>query len=87
MSGLVPDLRKLIDDFQTEMFPKLPKPVLEPLMRGIDDLVLAGIDRAALRVGDRAPDFELPDANGTPVRLSRLLPSGPVVLSFYRGVW
>jgi hypothetical protein len=87
MSGLVPDLRKMIDDFQNAMFPKIPKPVLEPLMRGVDDLVLAGIDRAALRVGDHAPDFALPDANGNSVRLSSLLASGPAVLSFYRGVW
>jgi len=86
-SVLVPDLRKMIDDFQNEVFPKIPKPILEPLMAGVDELVLAGIDRAALRVGDRAPDFELPDANGAPVRLSSLLASGPAVLSFYRGVW
>lgn len=30
-----------------------------------------------------APDFELPDQDGTPVKLSRLLLEGPVVLFFY----
>ena len=34
-------------------------------------------------VGDLAPDFELPDQHETPVRLSRLLVAGPVVLFFY----
>jgi AhpC/TSA family protein len=87
MSGLVPDLRKMIDDFQSTFFPKLPKEVIEPLMAGVDELALSGIDRAALRVGAPAPDFELPDADGTPVRLSSLLALGPVVLTFYRGVW
>jgi peroxiredoxin Q/BCP len=38
---------------------------------------------AALKVGDRAPDFTLPDTDGTPVTLSRLLASGPVILAFY----
>jgi peroxiredoxin Q/BCP len=38
---------------------------------------------AALKVGDKAPDFTLPDTDGKPVRLSRLLESGPVVLAFY----
>ena len=38
---------------------------------------------AALKVGDRAPDFTLPDTDGTPVTLSRLLVSGPVILAFY----
>ncbi|WP_302053558.1 peroxiredoxin [Nocardioides panacis] len=33
--------------------------------------------------GTRAPDFELPDENGNPVRLSVALADGPVVLFFY----
>lgn len=33
--------------------------------------------------GDQAPDFELPDQDGVPRRLSALLQSGPVVLFFY----
>jgi peroxiredoxin Q/BCP len=33
--------------------------------------------------GDVAPDFELPDQDGTPRRLSELLTAGPVVLFFY----
>jgi thioredoxin-dependent peroxiredoxin len=33
--------------------------------------------------GDLAPDFELPDEDGTPRRLSDLAASGPVVLFFY----
>ncbi len=35
--------------------------------------------------GDQAPDFELPDENGTPVRLTDRLKEGPVVLFFYPG--
>ncbi|MGP8060256.1 MAG: peroxiredoxin [Acidimicrobiales bacterium] len=33
--------------------------------------------------GESVPDFELPDENGTPRRLSELLKAGPVVLFFY----
>lgn len=33
--------------------------------------------------GDIAPDFELPDQNGTPRKLTELLADGPVVLFFY----
>lgn len=36
-----------------------------------------------MRVGDEVPDFELPDQDGTPRRLSSLLEAGPVVLFFY----
>ena len=33
--------------------------------------------------GAQAPDFELPDQDGKPIRLSELLADGPVVLFFY----
>ena len=36
-----------------------------------------------MREGDEVPDFELPDQNGQPRRLSTLLADGPVVLFFY----
>ncbi len=38
---------------------------------------------AALKAGDRAPDFTLPDTDGRPVTLSKLLQGGPVILAFY----
>ena len=37
----------------------------------------------ALKVGDKAPDFTLPDTDGQLVTLSRLLEKGPVILAFY----
>jgi peroxiredoxin Q/BCP len=37
----------------------------------------------ALRVGDQAPDFTLPDTEGRPVTLSKLLQKGPVALFFF----
>ncbi len=36
-----------------------------------------------MRVGDLVDDFELPDQDGTPRRLTDLLAAGPVVLFFY----
>jgi len=36
-----------------------------------------------LATGDLAPDFTVPDQSGTPVTLSTLLATGPVVLFFY----
>jgi len=37
----------------------------------------------AVEIGDEAPDFELPDQHGTPVRLSSFRGSKNVVLVFY----
>lgn len=41
----------------------------------------------ALRVGEPAPDFTLPDASGRPVALADYRGRKPVVLVFYRGYW
>ena len=40
-----------------------------------------------LEIGEAAPEFALPDATGSTVRLSERLANGPVVLTFYRGEW
>ena len=41
----------------------------------------------ALKVGDTAPDFLLPDADGRLHSSEQLRRSGPLVLSFFRGGW
>jgi hypothetical protein len=47
----------------------------------------AGVGAEAVRVGDRAPDFALPNVRGETIRLGDLLGRGAVVLAFYRGAW
>lgn len=37
----------------------------------------------ALKVGDKAPGFTLPDTDGKPVSLPKLLEGGPVILAFF----
>ena len=36
-----------------------------------------------MRVGDKVPEFQLPDQQSNPVSLSDLLESGPLALYFY----
>jgi peroxiredoxin len=54
--------------------------------QAIEELASSG-QAPGLAVGDRAPDFELPDQHGRTVRLSECLEDGPVVVMFYRGDW
>jgi peroxiredoxin len=44
-----------------------------------------GTHSATAGEGAPAPDFELPDQEGRPFRLSGALADGPVVLVFLRG--
>jgi len=46
-------------------------------------LAFGAMAKAALKVGDAAPDFTLPDQNGNTVRLSDFRGKKSVVLAFY----
>ena len=45
------------------------------------------ISENSLQVGDRAPEFRLPNPQGDLVSLTEMLERGPVVVTFYRGGW
>lgn len=50
---------------------------------GLNILLLPIFAKAEVKVGDRAPDFELPDQWGNRVRLSGFKGKKAVVLAFY----
>jgi peroxiredoxin len=63
-----------------------------PQLAALHERLFAGLTEAvvpvARAIGDPAPEIELSSAaNDWPVRLSWMLDSGPVILSFYRGHW
>lgn len=55
--------------------------------QGIETLREQGVTEQAIKQGQKAPDFSLPNATGETVQLSQLLENGPVVLTWYRGGW
>jgi peroxiredoxin len=75
----------------TEILADLRSKIGEPYA-SLNDAVIKRIVESetatrALKVGDACPDFALMNAEGQLVRLQDLLQHGPLVLSFYRGVW
>jgi peroxiredoxin len=80
-------LKAQLDAFRSEFVAKAPPEIREAMTRADMDLAASGITRRAIKAGDRAPDFRLPDARGGHVQLRDLLAKGPVVVSFYRGGW
>jgi peroxiredoxin len=75
-------------DFEGGKFPFKPSPeVLDTMHRGTAELVASGQAAAAKKAGDKAPEFTLNDPDGQPVSSRELLAKGPLVISFYRGVW
>ena len=55
--------------------------------RATEELIESGQAQRAKKAGDRAPEFSLQDPAGNLVSSRELLVKGPLVLSFYRGVW
>ena len=51
------------------------------------ELIASGAASRALKAGDKAPAFTLKDPDGKAVSSADLLARGPLVVTFYRGVW
>lgn len=81
--GLQIELDELYNGFTKKVPPEIVNVMLDATKRLAD----TGIAQNALKVGEKAPDFELPNVKGESVKLSTLLEKGPVVLNFYRGGW
>ena len=80
-------LRERIDAWTAEHLSEFPEEVLRLFADKTEEVLRSGILDRCLRDGETAPDFELPDAEGRPVRLGELVGNGPAILSFYRGTW
>jgi peroxiredoxin len=75
-------------DFEGGRFPLKPtREALETMHRATAELIASGQAQRARKAGDAAPDFILKDPDGKPVASRDLLAKGPLVVSFYRGVW
>lgn len=64
-----------------------PPAAVEVLHRATDELIASGAQDRALKAGDVAPEFTLPDPDGHLVSSKTLLDHGPLVVTFYRGAW
>jgi peroxiredoxin len=75
-------------DFEAGKPPyNVPPAVIEVMHRATAELIASGAATRALKAGDKAPLFTLNDPGGNPVSSGDLLAKGPLVVSFYRGVW
>jgi len=81
-----PELRTQMEELERSL-PPLPPEQSQKLEDAARELALSGIADRVLKAGDQAPDFTLPNAVGRPVNLEKALAGGPVLVTFYRGIW
>ena len=81
-------LQDKLDAFKAEFEgKKAPPEVVAVFHKSTAELIASGQAARALKVGDRAPVFRLPDSEGATVASAELLTNGPLVVTFYRGAW
>ncbi|MBB4066341.1 peroxiredoxin-like family protein [Gellertiella hungarica] len=74
--------------FESGELPRKPTQAqLDTMRRATADLIESGLADRALKAGEVAPDFKLEGADGNAVSSQELLANGPLIVSFYRGVW
>ena len=84
----VPRLQDELDRYKREAGESAaPGEITDEAAAAAEARHVSRLELRPLGIGDRAPDFELPNAIGRTVSLGDLLTRGPVVLTFYRGVW
>ena len=81
---MITDLQEKLEQLKNKS--DMPQDTVNKIEEANQELENSGtVD--GLKVGDKAPDFTLPDQLGEKVVLSEELADGPTVLAFYRGKW
>lgn len=80
-------LREELDERRLNMRRFVPKATQAINDRAVEEFRQAGMAAKALKVGEPAPEFTLPDVNGKPVSSAELLAHGPLIVTFIRGRW
>lgn len=80
-------LTEQLNDLKQQLGREVPREILEEIGQFVQGLARSGIEKTSCQVGDKAPPFILPNVAGQMVSSGDILSKGPMVLSFYRGVW
>jgi peroxiredoxin len=82
-----PEIGKTLDQIRTELVASFSSADLAAYRNLVDWLRDNDVASHALKAGDTAPDFLLPDADGRLHSSEQLRRQGPLVVSFFRGGW
>jgi hypothetical protein len=81
------NLQEQLDGMRSHFEATLPPESVAIMHRGTEVIRNSGLMECTLKVGQEAPDFALPNANGEILASKELLANGPLVIAFFRGVW
>lgn len=80
-------LQVRLDRIKKSFVDSAPPAAVAVMTRATEELRRSGILGRMAGVGSQLPAFALSDSDGKQVRSEDLLARGPLVLTFYRGLW
>lgn len=80
-------LQEKLNELRAQVESDLSREAVAMMHRATDELRASGILEGVLKVGEKAPEFSLPNVGNDIVSSRELLEKGNLVVSFYRGVW
>jgi hypothetical protein len=80
-------LNEQLNDLKQQLGQEIPQAILEEIGQFLQGLAQAGIVNSSCQAGDKVPSFTLPNVAGEMISSVDILAKGPMVLSFYRGIW
>ena len=80
-------LKEELKALRTRLESGRPPEVVAKMHKAVEELRSSAAPARVLNVGQKAPDFVLPNADERPVDSRALLAVGPLVVTFYRGRW
>ncbi|MEL7002254.1 MAG: peroxiredoxin-like family protein [Bacteroidota bacterium] len=87
MSTTTESLKNELEAYKQRFLGKADQYVIDTYEDGVTEVAESGLLGKAIKVGDKAPDFELKNSTGETVKLSDYTEQGLVVLTWYRGGW
>lgn len=81
------DFQQRLEGIKQRIEGNMPPAYLKIMHQATHELEQSGITEKVLKVGDKAPSFTLGNQKGEQVSSEDVLAKGPLVLTFYRGVW
>jgi hypothetical protein len=87
VKGEVMSLKEKLEATHAATVARVSTDKLAIMQRANDDLRASGILNKVAAVGQIAPGFTAQNYDGRTVSSGKLLESGPLVVSFFRGAW
>ncbi|MGV6831625.1 MAG: peroxiredoxin-like family protein [bacterium] len=81
------NLQDSLDKLKVRIEGSMPPESVAIMHQATKDLENSGIGNGILKAGDKAPEFILKNHKGETIISSEVLKKGPLVITFYRGLW